>query len=251
MRGWKEDIDGVGIDTPERTILHREIILKKRFLKKIYCEWYNHLRVYCGYTDSKKILEIGSGAGFIKEIMPYVLTSDIIKLPTCDTVIDCTNIPFEDNYFDSILMVDVLHHISNIDLFFLQAQAKLKPGGLIVMSEPWNCSWSRFIYKNFHHEPFDVNADWNIPEKGPLSGANGALPWIVFERDIDMFHTKFPKLKLKKIEYHTPTRYLLSGGVSYKQFVPDFLFPALSAFDNFFASKHFNMFAFITVEKVA
>ena len=171
MIGWKEDIEGVGIDTPERTILHREIILKKQFLKKIYCEWYNHLRVYCGYTDSNKILEIGSGAGFIKQIMPYVLTSDIIKLPTCDTVIDCTNIPFEDNYFDSILMVDVLHHISNIDLFFLQAEVKLKPGGLIVMSEPWNCSWSRFIYKNFHHEPFDVNADWNIPEKWPLSGA--------------------------------------------------------------------------------
>ncbi|MBK9045401.1 MAG: class I SAM-dependent methyltransferase [Bacteroidetes bacterium] len=101
--------------------------------------------------------------------MPNVLTSDIIKLPTCDTVIDCTNIPFEDNYFDSILMVDVLHHISNVELFFLEAQRKLKPGGSIVMSEPWNCAWSRFIYKNFHHEPFDVNADWSIPENGPLS----------------------------------------------------------------------------------
>jgi SAM-dependent methyltransferase len=251
MRGWKEDTGGVGIDTPERTILHRKIILKKQFLKRIYNEWYNHLKINSGNTDSHKILEIGSGAGFIKEIMPNVLTSDIIKLPTCDTVIDCTNIPFEDNYFDSILMVDVLHHISNVDLFFIQAQRTLKPGGLIVMSEPWNCAWSRFIYKNFHHEPFNVNSDWRIPQKGPLSGANGALPWIVFERDIALFHTKFPKLKLKKIEHHTPTRYLLSGGVSYKQFVPDFLFPALSAFDNFIASKHFNMFAYITVEKVA
>jgi SAM-dependent methyltransferase len=176
-----------------------KIILKKQFLKRIYNEWYNHLKINSGNTDSHKILEIGSGAGFIKEIMPNVLTSDIIKLPTCDTVIDCTNIPFEDNYFDSILMVDVLHHISNVDLFFIQAQRTLKPGGLIVMSEPWNCAWSRFIYKNFHHEPFNVNSDWRIPQKGPLSGANGALPWIVFERDIALFHTKFPKLKLKKL----------------------------------------------------
>lgn len=251
MRWWKEDTRGVGIDTPERTILHGEIIQRKNFLRNIYIEWYKNLKVSSKFSTICNFIELGSGAGFIKEVMPKIITSDIIKIPNCDLVVDCTNMPFEDNFFDGIIMIDVFHHIPKVENFLSEIERTLKPGGLLAMSEPWNCAWSRFIYKNFHHEPFDVSADWSIPEKGPLSGANGALPWIVFERDIDLFHTKFPKLKLKKIEYHTPTRYLLSGGVSYKQFAPDFLFPTLSAFDNFFASKHFNMFAFITVEKVA
>ncbi|MBK8443443.1 MAG: hypothetical protein IPL35_08515 [Sphingobacteriales bacterium] len=56
------------------------------------------------------------------------------------------------------------------------------------MSEPANTAWGRFFYQNFHHEPFQPEAaSWEIPSTGPLSGANGALPWIIFKRDIDLF----------------------------------------------------------------
>ena len=238
------------LDSPARTILHGEIIRKKKFLKSIYVEWYNRLSLNSNYSSSGRFIEIGSGAGFIKDILPRVSTSDIIKLPTSDYTFDCTSIPFANDILDGIFLIDVFHHVPDVANFLKEVERTLKPGGILAMSEPWNSAWGRFIYKNFHHEPFDVNGDWSIPEKGPLSGANGALPWIVFERDIELFHQKFPRLKLRKIEYHTPIRYLLSGGVSYKQFVPDFLYNAVSAFDKTFASKHFNMFAYITIEKV-
>ena len=40
---------------------------------------------------------------------------------------------------------------------------------------------SRVIYGALHHEPFRPDAaDWKISGKGPLSAANGALPWILF-----------------------------------------------------------------------
>ena len=44
--------------------------------------------------------------------------------------------------------------------------------------------------KNFHHETFNPEGDWKIPGTGPMSDANGALPFIVFERDKEKFENK-------------------------------------------------------------
>ena len=158
--------------------------------------------------------------------------------------------PFENNYLDGILMIDVFHHIQRVELFLNEVQRTLKPNGILVMSEPWYCNWSKFIYSNFHHEPFEIESGWNIPALGPLSGANGALPWIVFQRDLELFKSKFPELSIRTIEYHTPLRYLLSGGVSHKQFVPDWIFDCFKYLDKKFSSKSFHMFAFINIQKV-
>ena len=41
------------------------------------------------------------------------------------------------------------------------------------MIEPWVSSWSKLIYNNLHHEPFETAAEnWSFPQQGPLSGAN-------------------------------------------------------------------------------
>ena len=238
------------LDSPERTIQHGLIISQKKKLKEIYTDWYNCLKLNSNYHEGGKFLELGSGAGFIKEVMPEIITSDILPLPSCDLVLDCTKMPFEENYLDGIVMIDVFHHIQKVELFLGEVQRTLKPNGILAMSEPWYCNWSKFIYSNFHHEPFDTGGDWNIPELGPLSGANGALPWIVFHRDLDFFNSKFPQLKLKSIQYHTPIRYLLSGGVSHKQIVPNWIFDGFKFFDKHLASKSFHLFAFITIQKV-
>jgi hypothetical protein len=64
-----------------------------------------------------------------------------------------------------------------------------------------------------------------------MSGANGALPWIVFERDRDRFEKEFPGLRLRSIRYHTPLRYLLSGGVSRRNLAPGWSFGLTTALE--------------------
>ena len=41
-------------------------------------------------------------------------------------------------------------------------------------------------------------AAWEIPATGPLSGANGALPWMVFVRDRKRLLSPFPNCRSKK-----------------------------------------------------
>ncbi len=217
------------LNAPQASIQHRDIILRKSFLKKLYREWYNSFLAEIKNLPEGKIVEIGSGGGFIKDMNPKIITSDIIKLPGCDMIFSAHKMPFENKSLSAIFMLDVLHHIPNVNSFFAEAMRCLKPGGELFMLEPANTKFSRFIYKNFHHEPFLPEAkNWNFPSSGPLSDANGAIPWIVFERDKEKFLEKYPDFQIKSINKHTPFRYLITGGLSYKSLVPGFCFSFVS-----------------------
>jgi len=169
-----------------------------------------------------------------------------------DKVFSASKIPFEDGSVGAFLMIDVLHHITEPRVFFTEAARCLEVSGKIVMIEPANTLWARFIYRNFHHELFETQADWTLEAGGPLSVGNGALPWIIFSRDRKIFESQFPSLKIIAIRNHTPFRYLLSGGLSYRQLVPSFTYQLVKALE--FALSPFNdwlgMFQTIELEKV-
>lgn len=215
----KYDIAG-HLDDPETTLKHRKIILSKSFLKKIYEKWYADFIKIAKQLPPGKLLEIGSGGGFLKELMPEIITSDIMSLNHCDMVFSAEEMPFSENELSGIFMLNVFHHIPKPFLFLKEAERTLKTGGKIVMIEPANSWFGRWIYKTFHHEPFDIKGDWEIKSGGPLSGSNQALPHIYFERDRKKFENEFPNLKILSIKYHTPLMYLLSGGVSRNALVP-------------------------------
>ncbi len=141
------------------------------------------------------------------------------------TVLDGHQLPFANACLRAIAMTDVLHHLPKPREFFREAARTLRPGGVIAMIEPWVTPWSTFIYTKLHHEPFRLNADqWEFPATGPLSGANGALPWIIFHRDRQQFESEFPEFQIEIIRPIMPFRYLLSGGVSLRGLTPAWTF---------------------------
>lgn len=237
------------IDSPKTTIIRRDIIKSKPFLKKIYLEWYKKINSQiCGST---LCLEIGSGAGFAKEIIPNLITSEVFNVSGIDCVADARKLPFPNSSLGTILMTDVFHHIPDVSKFLNEAERCLSVGGKILMIEPWNTWWSKIIYKNFHHEPFDEDMlDWSLDGSGPLSNANGALPWIVFFRDRQRFENQHRSLKITSIAPLMPFSYLLSGGISTRNLAPSFLYNFVRLLELLFPRKYFSMFAFIVVEKV-
>jgi len=236
------------LDDPRRTLEHKEIILSKPFLKGIYEEWYAQLLHETSDCPDGIKIEIGSGGGFLKDIEPKVITSDILELPVVDQVFSAEEMPFSDNEVSAIMMVNVFHHIPEVRKFLREAQRVLKSGGKIVMIEPANSMWSRFIYKNLHHEMFDEQRDWTFPTSGPLSGSNQALPYIVFERDREIFEREFNDLKVEYIKLHTGLRYLFSGGVSRMQMIPSFAGGFIKSVENLFPTA-IGMFQTIVVKK--
>lgn len=220
------------IDSPETTIQRRKLIRNKTFLRRIYEEWYRAIAAAIP-SGSKPALELGSGAGFMAEYVDYLITSDILDLPGISRVIDASSeLPFEDQSLRAIAMVNTLHHLPDVESFFGEASRVLEVGGTISMIEPWNTPWSRFVYRRLHHEPFEPDAEaWRFETTGPLSGANGALPWLVFVRDRQQFELRFEVLELQTVKPIMPIRYLLSGGVSMRALVPSWSFSALRGFE--------------------
>ncbi len=219
------------LDDPASTALHRRIIQRKGFLKKLYIDFYRQFKCEMSRCEGKVLVELGSGGGFIKDVIPNVITSDVLELDSVDRVFSATDMPFDNASVDAFFMIDVLHHLPRPRLFFSEALRCLKPGGGIIMIEPANTVWSRFIYRNFHHEPFEPEAEWELDEGGPLSGANGAIPWIIFGRDRHLFEREFPDLKIISVRRHTPIRYLLSGGFTLRQLVPGWSYGLVKGFE--------------------
>lgn len=241
------------LDDPQTTILRSKIIQENVFLKNLYTDFYaTFKKSLVNFPKGKiKLVEIGSGGGFIKEIIPDTITSDVIKLPDVVLHFPATHMPFEDESIDRFFMLNVIHHIHDAKIFFKEIDRCLKNNGKLIAIEPANTLWSRFIYTHFHYEGFDPKGNWILKSQKALSEANGALPWIIFVRDRKKFEKLFPKLKIIKIIPHTPLRYLVSGGVSYRQLLPSWMYSVVKNIENLATSfhKYIGMFYTIEIEK--
>lgn len=229
LRDWLAHplTQGKDIDSPETTALRREIIESKPFLKAIYEDWYAAIATELKSVPSTHpVLELGSGAGFLAERVPHLITSEIFHLQGMHLMLDAQQLPFGPATLNGIVMTNVLHHIPDPALLFAEAQRCIVPGGKIVIIEPWLTAWSRFVYNHLHHEPVDEsNTTWKIDGDGPLSTANTALPWILFQRDRQAFAQRFPTLKIQEVRPIMPFRYLVSGGISMRNLMPRWSYP--------------------------
>jgi SAM-dependent methyltransferase len=240
------------LDDPRTTLAHRDIILNKPFLKQLYLDWYKEFISASKKVNKGLYLEIGSGGGFLKDVFPEVVTSDILDLPVVDKVFSAEDLPYKENELGSIMMLNVFHHIPKPYLFLKQAERTLLKGGKIIMVEPANSALGRFIYKRFHHEPFDENGPREIQPGNPLSNSNQALPYIYFERDLEQFKNDYPKLKIVSITYHTPFMYVLSGGVSRSAMVPFLMYGFFKGIEKILSpfNRMIGLFCTVEIEKI-
>ena len=209
----EENIDSIHVNK-----IFKNIIKNNTLLYKFYLDCYKIFKKNISIKNNLniKILEIGSGPGFIKKVIPNTITSEIISMEDIDIQSDATNLNFLNNSLDAILLLNVFHHISDPEKFLLECKRVLKKNGKILMIEPANTWFSRIIYKNFHHEEFDELSNWYLKKGGRLSSSNQALPSIIFERDYEIFKKKFPDLLISRKFKFKPIHYLFSGGFSYK-----------------------------------
>ncbi|MGH7846106.1 MAG: class I SAM-dependent methyltransferase [Candidatus Binatia bacterium] len=243
---------GLDIDDPRTTHLRRQIIQQKTFLRQIYEEWYRAI-VAVLPPGRGAVLELGAGGGFMRDFVPDLITSEFFYCSNIRAVLDGLRLPFGAESLRGIVMTNVLHHLPQPRLFFAEAARCVRSGGVVAMIEPWVTPWSRFVYTRLHHEPFQPGIpSWEFPMSGPLSGANDALPWIIFARDRLKFEQEFPCWQIELIRPIMPFRYLVSGGVSLRSLTPAWSFGLWRQAENSLNrwSKLLAMFAQIVLRRL-
>ncbi|HXW05576.1 MAG TPA: class I SAM-dependent methyltransferase [Vicinamibacterales bacterium] len=216
---------GIDLDSAEATAVHARIIREKSFLRRVYLHYYEQYERAIGRAaPGGLVIEVGSGAGFYHEVRPSVVSVDLRAGAYVDVLGSALALPFRAGSASAILLLNVLHHLPDPAAFFRECERVLKPGGRVCLVEPYVGPLSRRLILPFHHEPWDEAAGWTLPAAGPLTGANMALPWIVFCRDRARYDADFPNLPVDSIRLHTIVLYLVSGGVSMRALLPASLF---------------------------
>lgn len=232
----------------------RKVLNAKPSLRELYKEIYQeYVQCINRSKGNGEIIECGSGAGFAKEIVPKIITSDIVDYSNVDVVLDATSLPFKDDSTSAILMHNVFHHIPDVEMFLTEAERCLRVGGRILIADQNLGILSKHIFRYLHSEPFNEEAvTWSFPSIDPLNDANGALAWIVFVRDYEELQRRHPNLRLVRVKSHTPLRYWLCGGLKKWSLLPEKLFPFATWIDRKLLSitPRFGSFAFFELAKV-
>src|SRR5262249_13087791 len=94
----------LALDDPRTTDLRRRIIADKRFLRRLYREWYATLARRLPPGEGA-VVEVGSGGGFLHEAIPEAIASEVFFLPHVDVVLNAMALPFAAGSLKALLMV--------------------------------------------------------------------------------------------------------------------------------------------------
>ena len=213
---------------------HRRAWDENAALRVLYGDWYGQVAAQLPPAALGLRLELGSGPGFARAFIPDLQLSDIVRAPWHDHEVSAEALPFEDATVGALVMLDVLHHLPTPRRFFAEAGRVLRPGGRIVMCEPYVSPLSYPIYKLFHREQLALRID-------PLAGfdprvaersrdpfdSNQAIPTLLFGRRRQLFAETFPALALRRVVHLSGPSYPASGGFSRRAFLPRKIWSAL------------------------
>ena len=192
---------------------YRAIWNAKPSLRAVYTDIYKRI-----LTNSVQgsILEIGGGSGNFKATVPHAVSSDVVLAPWLDVVCDAQRLPFADNSFSNIVMMDVLHHIENPVRALTEARRVLRPNGRLIACEPAITPLSGIFYRLMHSEPVDMSA--NPLRDGPITAgrdpfdSNQAVPTLLIGRFRNALKQAVPELELVSVDFFSFLAYPLSGG---------------------------------------
>ena len=177
---------------------------------------------------------------FSTKFAPRTNTSECVPVPRVDRVVDACRITehFDPDSLDAITAFNVFHHLPDCEGFRRGAQTVLRPGGRIVLIEPWFTPLGQWFYRAIHHAPSLLDPDdWNIAGVGRLEGANSRLPTSVFRDSDARFARSFPALRVVKREPFHKWLYLAFGGLRLHTHIPRPIARALVAADRAHAAR--------------
>ncbi len=214
---------------------NRDAWQRKPMLRHVY---HNFYRLIASKLNSKirgPIVELGSGMGQIKEVIPHCITTDLFPNPWLDHQENCYKLSFADSTVSHLILFDVWHHLRYPGTVLQEFHRVLAPGGRLILFEP-AASWvGRLVYHYFHHEPVAIRdaTTWEAPagfsaadaDYFAAQGSATRIFWWNESRD------RLQGWCLHEVRPITSFDYLFSGGFSGPQLGGKFLHSLMRGLD--------------------
>jgi SAM-dependent methyltransferase len=183
---------------------------ERPLLRALYREWFELIAQRL--APGGPTVELGAGIAKFREVVPDAEATDIEPTPWTDVAVDAERLPYADASVANLVLIDVFHHLPSPKRFVAEAVRVLRPGGRVLILDPYCSPVSTIAYKAFHHERTDLGADAYADDESlradPLA-SNQARATLVFFRRPDGLPEELrivERLRLSFVEYP------LSGG---------------------------------------
>jgi SAM-dependent methyltransferase len=224
---------------------NREFWARKPALRRIYRGFYEEIAAALPKGVPGLAVELGSGMGNIKEVLPECVTTDLFPNPWLDRVENAYALSFAPQAVASLILFDVWHHLEYPAAALREFRRVLAPGGAVVIFDPAMGWLGRFVYGLFQHEPLGLHQPitWEIPPdfdptKQVYYAAQGNAWRLVRDIARRPAAQQPPALagwEITRVSYYPALAYLMSGGFRGPQLFPDAALPALLALEKLLA----------------
>lgn len=211
--------------------LHQEFINKnsehwnrKPLLQILYNDFYRLIAENLSSLPDRKAVELGSGLGNIKEVIPHCLRTDLFPNPWIDQIENAYKLSFADETVTDLIMTDVFHHLKYPGRALQEFYRVLRKGGRVIMLEPYLSGLGLLVYGALHSEPIALTqkiewlppATWS-PEDIDYYAAQGNATRIFTRKNFHSQLTQWRKVETIRL---SALAYAASGGYSGPQLYP-------------------------------
>ncbi len=190
---------------------------------------------WCRHDMDLATVEIGSGLGQIKTVIPHCVTTDVFSNPWLDRTENAYRLSFADGAVANLILFDVWHHLRYPGSALKEFRRVLAPGGRLIIFDPCMSLLGLIVYGVFHHEPVALRhpITWFAPEGWDESQldyyAAAANAWRIFHRA--EAQAELGGWRLLKVQREAALSYVASGGFRARQLYPSAFLPLLRFLD--------------------
>jgi len=210
---------------------------KKPLLRQIYRGFHTQIAAHLSGLDAPLVVELGSGIGNIKEVIPDCLRTDLFPNPWLDVVQNAYALPFADARISDLVLFDVFHHLRYPGTALAEFWRVLRPGGRVLVFDPYAFSLLGLLtFGLLHHEPVALHdeiawsaaAGWSVTESDYYAAQGNA--GRVFGNK--KFQPLMDGWNLVTVKRFSALSYVATGGYSKPQMYPDKWYPFMQKVDS-------------------
>jgi SAM-dependent methyltransferase len=222
----------MGIDLHQDLInRNREYWEQKPLLQTLYGDFYRLIAQNLSSLPDHKIVELGSGLGNIREVIPDCLRTDLFPNPWIDQMENAYKLSFADESISDLILTDVFHHLKYPGMALKELRRVLRKDGRVIMLEPCMSALGILVYGIPHDEPIAVLKkiewaapdDWS-PESIDYYAAQGNATRIFVGTRFRSKLADWQKIETIRL---SAIAYAASGGFSKPQLYPTSMLPSI------------------------